>query len=179
MTVEEQFLQLENWRHLLAGGEGKSEVAGDQTLALFRAAYEELEPMYKSVGRSYDDVVSRHPNEPPLFMLFWCTFQGIYPPPELMLTLLDCWNAYGDGVTLEEAFLGKPVQKLGDYKNRLRARSQREMRYDRFVKMTSEGVPAIKAAEWIAEWGFGGSTDPDSVLREMRACAKAGREAEK
>ncbi len=59
----------------------------------------------------------------PLNILFTMIEQGEYPPPELLLMLLDGWKEYlsasGD-LSLEEALIGSPSQGAGNYAARFR-----------------------------------------------------------
>jgi len=57
----------------------------------------------------------------PLSSLMFYTEMGHYPPPELLLGLLDSWETYLQGrgtVSLEEAFLGRPKRRSGTFAKR-------------------------------------------------------------
>lgn len=59
-----------------------------------------------------------HAGKPPLSQLFDYVEAGFYPPPELLLTLLDVWRTYllAEGeLSLEGAFFGKTVQRAGNH----------------------------------------------------------------
>lgn len=64
-----------------------------------------------------------HDSTPPLALLFEYIDAGFYPPPELLLTLLDVWKIYlrsAGSLKLEDAFFGKPIPKGGNYAARSR-----------------------------------------------------------
>jgi len=95
---------------------------------------------------------------------------GFYPPPELLLTLLDCWDTYeagGGSISLEEAFLGKPVQKAGVYAKRSSAKFKKLARQWEFAALLKAGKSRQEAAEAVAEL-FPNGPEPESILREMR-----------
>ena len=54
----------------------------------------------------------------PLISLFYFIEVGLYPPPELLLALLDLYQEYLDGkgkISLEDVFFGPPKKGVGNY----------------------------------------------------------------
>lgn len=115
-------------------------------------------------GRTFD-------GRPPLAELFSYVEAGFYPPPELLLTLLDVWRDYraADGdMELENAFLGPPVPKAGNYA----ARAMKAMKdIGARIRLGSEmdkGMTKADAALMLAE-EFHGSDESIRKLKPFRA----------
>lgn len=84
---------------------------------------------------------------PPLAQLFDYVEAGLYPPPELLLTLWEAWFGYmqAEG-KLENAFFGPPVPKAGNYAARaLAARKKVGVRIALY-----DGIKASKSKKAIA-----------------------------
>lgn len=63
----------------------------------------------------------------PLGVLFGYVDIGLYPPPEVLLALMERYEAYMQakgGMDLEAAFFGKPVQSAGNFAKRSAKRSR-------------------------------------------------------
>lgn len=75
---------------------------------------------------------------------------GSYPPPEFLLTLLDCWKEYLVKGDLDLAFLGPRIQKSGNFAKR----HQKYMRDNWILSQAvclidREGMTLAQAAERI------------------------------
>lgn len=167
-SVDEQWNQVIDWHSFLQ----QDRASEYPVLDGMNEAWEELEPLYQVSGHPIMErgaALSRV-SSTPLSALFYMIDMGFYPPPELLLTLLDCWETYragGGDVSLEEAFLGKPVQKGGVYAKRKSSQFKRMVRQWEFAGLLREGKSRKEAAEIISE-RFGGRPEPESILREMR-----------
>ncbi|WHZ20704.1 MAG: hypothetical protein OJF55_002853 [Rhodanobacteraceae bacterium] len=135
-------------------------------------AWDELQPLYEVNGKC---IVERgadlqRVSSSPLSALFYFVDMGFYPPPELLFALHDCWETYesaGGRTSLEQAFLGKTVQKSGNYAKRQNAKFQRMVMRWNFEKYIQDGLTRTQAAEIISEvWG--GKPEPESILRMFR-----------
>lgn len=116
------------------------------------------------------------PADNPVTAIMYCIDMGFYPTPELMLTMLDCFEQYKTGVCdLETAFFGKPLQKAGKYNQREGQKFRDMIIKFRFSELLSAGETRAKAAEQIAlemetHPRFIGykPIDADSILRMLR-----------
>ena len=135
-------------------------------------AWGALEPMYRLNGKKIikrGEALKNIANSP-LTTFFYFIDMGFYPPPELLLTLSECWTSYeagGGHTSLEQAFLGRSPQKSGNYAKRDRAKFKRmAMRWD-FDDLVRKGSTRLEAAEAVSEL-FGGKPEPESILRMFR-----------
>ena len=104
----------------------------------------------------------------PLSALFFFIDMGFYPPPELLLTLLDTWEYYrasNGEVSLEEAFLGPPVPKAGNHARRKNAQLIAMLKALDMTRLLNEGKTKTEAAEVLAE-RFGGT--PETIMRTVK-----------
>jgi hypothetical protein len=116
--------------------------------------------LYLLRGRTHDDT-------PPLAALFDYATTGHYPPPELLLTLLDAWTTYRESagkVTLEEAFFGKPIPKAGPYAQRAMKQRKDLGAAIQLGEHIDEGKTKNQAVQLIAD-KFGGS---EESLRKIK-----------
>jgi hypothetical protein len=64
----------------------------------------------------------------PVEALIWCCDLGRFPPPELLLSLMDSWWDYvfaNGSKSLEEAFIGVSIRKGGNHARRFSSEMQR------------------------------------------------------
>ena len=168
-SVDEQWKQVGDWfRFLKEADEDEDYDSMDAHLE----AWDALEPIYAYNGKNTVERGEelRRVSGSPLSALFYMIDMGIYPPPELLLTLLDCWNTYSwssGGMSLEEAFLGKPVQKAGNFAKRSRAKHQKVFIEFQFLKEVRAGRSREDAAATVSEM-VGGKPEPESILRMVR-----------
>ncbi|WP_255913202.1 hypothetical protein [Tahibacter harae] len=140
--------------------------------ASLACAWEKLEECYQYDGRTSIQRGSelQRLSETPLSTLFYFIEGGFYPPPELLIVLSDCWHAYvaaAGSLTLEEAFLGKPKKRAGNFASRKKSAFRLfriQITYDQLVRA---GQTPIGAAEAVSAQ-LGGKPDADSILRMMR-----------
>ena len=99
-----------------------------------------------------------------------------YPPPEMLIALVTMFNRYKDAagrLTLEEALLGKPVQRIGSYAAR-KAKFDAELEIGfrlAFLGGKHRGLSDIKAAERAQaemENMRGSCPDAETMLKRMR-----------
>lgn len=112
-------------------------------------------------GRTYK-------KRPPLAELFNYIEAGTYPPPELLLALLDVWYAYlkaGGLMELEDAFFEKPVQKSGNYAKRAAKQRKNIGMGIRAQHYLDQGTTKTKAFEQLAA-DVGG--DADTLKRTVK-----------
>ncbi|MBK8069788.1 MAG: hypothetical protein IPK27_19865 [Rhodanobacteraceae bacterium] len=139
---------------------------------------ESLEHLWQHLQKKQGDVIDREDKvaDSPLSGLFHYIDSGFYPPPELMLSLLECWDEYLTGrgsVSLEEAFFGRPIQKAGNYAKR---KSQRiRNAYARFEveRERKKGRNLTQAAEAVSL--IPGMPDADTIARTLRGFRKSGK----
>lgn len=90
----------------------------------------------------------------PLAALFCYVDMGLYPPPEVLLAAMECFNRYIDAqgeIELEAAFFGKRVQGVGTYAERC-AKRQRDLRIAMDMAIHNrDGRTDDEAAEIIAD----------------------------
>ena len=119
-------------------------------------------------GQTAQLLVSDPPTSNPISTLMHCIDQGVYPPPELLLVLHDCYMEYmGEHSDLETAFFGRPRQRSGNFAKR-RYKSFLDFRVKMtFSKHLKSGSSRAEAAEsTVNEIGL--EKDADSLLRELR-----------
>jgi len=83
---------------------------------------------------------------------------GEYPPPEIMLTILDCWNEYLVNGDMERSFLGPPKPKAGNFAKRLH-------KFRRDVEIESQAVCLLRQ-------------NPDMTLAQVAEQIKKNLETE-
>lgn len=168
ISTEEQWQLVEDWHSFLSS----EQAAGYPVLDGLNEAWKELEPLYQHEGRP---LIGRGPDAPPvsdapLSALFFFIEMGFYPPPELLLTLADCWSVYESSrgaVSLEEAFLGRPRKGAGNYARQKYSSLRQHCLEFEFQQLLNEGKSRTEAAEALAG-KLGGKPDADSILRMMR-----------
>jgi hypothetical protein len=125
---------IEEWRRWLTGEANASPKAlsGDDA----RRA-KQLEVLWQAVTacHEYPPLFLRdlqaQTSLPPLALLFLHVGFGLYPPPELLLTLNDAFDKYMDGcgkVDLESVFFGNLKTRVGNYAGRRFARGEKAKR---------------------------------------------------
>lgn len=91
---------------------------------------------------------------PPLAEMFSYIEEGFYPPPELLLTLLHVWRDYKEAagnMRLEDAFLGQPKTKSGNYAARALKQRKDIGRGIRVGSYLDKGMSKQKAIELLAD----------------------------
>ncbi len=121
-------------------------------------------------GREGREIIDKLPDVPVLMHIRSYVNECRYPPPELLLSFLDCLNSYLDSdgaVSLEEAFFGctdrhpfakskkfKTKKRVGEYAFRLR-------------ELQRVGMSREEAADKVA-WEHGkGEFKGDTIIREI------------
>lgn len=167
-SIAEQWQQIDDWHRFL-----EDDKASDYpVLDGLNYAWEQVEPDYRVAGKSVIERGQdlRKVSETPLATLFYFIEMGMYPPPELLLALNDCWITYtanGGSISLEEAFIGKPKKGAGNYASRKRARFRKmKIQWD-FAGFLGQGATRTQAAEALSQL-LGGKPDADSILRMCR-----------
>lgn len=168
-SVDEQWSQVDHWYQFLKEADADPEYDGMNSLL---EAWDALEPIHVGVGWMKPDRGEelRNQSDAPLSALFSFIEMGMYPPPELLLALLDCWDVYmhNQGTTsLEVAFLGKPIQKAGPYAQRTKARRAKSFMQLCFAMEVRKGKTRDEAAAVVSEM-TGGRVDVDYVKRLVR-----------
>jgi len=103
MSVAEQWQRIAGWQ--VCDGFSPSVELDDAWKRLEMTYGETLVPRGAKLSRLSDS---------PLAALFFLTEMGLYPPPELLLGLRECWTTYLNGageISLEEAFLGATTRR--------------------------------------------------------------------
>jgi hypothetical protein len=164
------------WRHVRNAREKLLDCANYPVLDSLEEAWLGLESVYGSImagGKEYNVVDRRdleRTSEGPLTTLMFMTEMGIYPPPELLLGLLDSWRDYLEACgekTLEEVFLGRPRRKAGNYAKRDGKKWTQRVLAGEFAKLVERGSTQAAAAEEITV-RYGLRMDPESFIRMAR-----------
>lgn len=167
MQPMEQWQCVQEWYEYLEAERGGERPVVDA----LNEAWDSLEPLYQCEGvPCVKRGAASSASENPLSSLFYYIEMGFYPPPELMLALADAWSVYRAGcgaVTLEEAFLGRSVQKAGNYAKRDQAKLKKMRIRWEFAALLRNGRSRQEAAEEISNL-FHGRPDADSILRDLR-----------
>ena len=109
----------------------------------------------------------------PLEALIFCIRDGRYPPPEILLSAEECWSEYlqaGGTLTLEEAFIGKPVRNAGNFAARSHANNRKLSLAILLLAISREqkGI-SPKAARDFAVKKFGLAMEKDTLYRIARS----------
>jgi len=149
----------------------------DPIMADFRAAWAQLPERDRKMAETlFRPARKRTDATAPLNLLFHCIDVGLYPPPEVLLALHQCWRDYLDGagkVTLETAFIGRPRQRVGSFAARS-ARSSALYKVKReFALLLGAGLSRAKAAEHLHRSGAT-KVEPETLLRSLRGYPAKG-----
>lgn len=144
------------------------------SLALLESSWQLLERFYgRDIGRAEKPRLA----DTPLAAFFYCVDMGFYPPPEIMLALMDAYDVYqasrGD-LSLEEVFFGPPRRKAGGYARRKAEKMQRMFWGIDIDSLRRKGHSKAEAAEIVAE-KYRGMFEPETIARRalMPAFKKA------
>lgn len=179
-SIEEQWKQVADWHRFMQEADADPEY---DSMDSYLEAWDAIEPLYDFHGRSLVSRGAELEKEAgsPLAALFAIIEWGNYPPPELLLALKDCWDTYmhNDGtMSLETAFLGKPVQKAGPYSQRTNARRRKAFIQLQFAREIQDGKTRDEAAIAVSEM-IGGRLDVDSIKRMARMPLTGKRKVQK
>lgn len=89
----------------------------------------------------------------PLSSVMYHIDSGFYPPPELMLALVDAWSEYQQAAgrrTLEECFLDSPKRKVGNDASQHKTKITNAYLFFTMQTLIKEGATQIAAAESVA-----------------------------
>jgi len=175
-TLEQQWQSVQEWYQYL-----QDEKESDRPVVeSFNEAWTQLAPLYEFQGKCVIERGSESVRvaDAPLAALFYHIESGFYPPPELLLALLDAWQSYrncGGHVSLEEAFLGPPKPKSGNYAKRKLARLNKMQMTWEMTKLLREGKTRIEAAECIADESRrrGFEVEPETIVRTIKPFSRA------
>ena len=95
---------------------------------------------------------------------------GCYPSPDLMLYLSACFKNYMNakgGLSLEEAFIGPPVQRIGNYSSRRERFLKRFLFKCAIEYKDNKGRSQYDIADEFVERYFL-DVDPASLVRAYR-----------
>ncbi|GLQ98338.1 hypothetical protein [Dyella mobilis] len=153
LTVEQQLQRLNDWQRAIDDRPKPSSATSRERFVDQWDALESADPSIKA-NAGYLLRGSTHNNKPPLAQLFEYVEEGFYPPPDLLLTVLDVWNTYrqaaGD-VELEEAFFGKPKPKAGSYARREMKKWRDAGAAFQLGELMAEGKTKDQASEIISD----------------------------
>lgn len=167
-SLEEQWQQVANWHELLEHERKDAESPYNG----FNAAWDVILSEGHTVNERGQNLSATAPT--PIETLSYMLEMGFYPPPELLMAIIDCFDAYmanGGRITLEEAFFGRPMKSAGNYAKRRSSRSRNLALKMEFIGFLSEGHSRIEAAEKVSVL-LDGRVDADSILRMMRGVGK-------
>lgn len=131
-----------------------------------------LETSWNVLERSGDAIDRDEPRaaDTPLDALHYHIDTGFYPPPELLLALMDAYDVYcaaqGD-LSLEEVFFGPPRRKAGGHAKRKGEKMRRIFWGFDLHTLMKKGHSKAKAAELVAE-KYRGMYEPETIARRAR-----------
>lgn len=149
----------------------------------------ELEQAWQSLEQQYG-VVDRNdePAEEPFAAIMYFLEFGFYPPPELMLWMLDAWDQYlYHDKTMEQAFLGPAKQKAGGYSTKHQKQIALMVQAFEFTTLVHEDTSGKRisekkynAAQKIVD-KYGLNITPANLIRKLgsRPIAKAAKAVSK
>lgn len=176
LTVEQQLKRMSEWLEAIESRPAISSATSPEILA---DCWETLETSpHVQANKSYLERGRTRGDMPPLAALFEYAAAGYYPPPELLLTLVDAWQRYTEStndLTLEEAFFGKPVPKAGNYAKRAMKKRKDLGAAFQIGEYQSQGKTKAEAVKLIAK-KFGGS---EESLKKINPIPPLDSESEK
>jgi hypothetical protein len=144
-------------------------------------ALHSLEQSWEVLDEFYGGIVKRAGAErtgsTPFDDVMFHIEMGFYPPPELMLAVLDSYRTYLQGagaLTMEDCFFGRPRRKAGGHAQQQMTRARYILWGIEMDGLQEEGHTKIRAAEIISE-RFGGKPDPESIVRLVNKNYPFGR----
>ena len=172
-TVAQQLQRMSAWREAVANRPTSSSHSSEFLVDCWDAM-EAASPNIQA-NKNYLLRDRTHNDMPPLAQFFDYVDNGLYPPPELLFTLLDAWRTYaesGGDVPLENAFFGKPVQKAGNYAARaMKKRKDTGAAFELGIHMSQKNSKETAAA-MIAE-KYGGSEASIGKIKPILPVADA------
>lgn len=149
-------------------------------LAGLESTWKLIESDFPLLGKDRED----SDYESPVSRFMYCVDMGFYPPPEIMLSLLHCFQlyyAYQGGKSLDEIFFGTPHKKKSSHA----FSKSRTLRYSvfRFFYATENktfmgkelsGMSLVERAEEYLKLDAQGGRDkdPETFLRGYRRWLK-------
>lgn len=112
-------------------------------------------------------------SESPLNAFMYMVDMGFYPPPEVLLSLLDCFKYYFDakgGLPLEHIFFGKPEKGIGNHSAQ-KARKEHLTFLHFSIAIDTENKSQYQIAEYVIDH-LKLKDDPESLLRQYRRFKK-------
>lgn len=170
------FTVFNTWAHVKELRERQRDCEDYPVLSALEEDWAKLEPEYDGFDLNRDDLSSI--SESPIGALRYMVEMGVYPPPELLLALVDCFNFYDSGsgvVELEEIFYGPRKRGVGNHAARFKKKLD-FMGFGMELHTASiKGVSAIKAAEgYVLKHGL--DVDPESLLRSFRRWCESNKQ---
>lgn len=139
-----------------------------------------FEAEWQQMSQHYAGIVDREQLEEwgdhPISALFNLVDDGLFPPPELLLTMTEMFTAYMAGrgkLSLEEAFFGPTKRKAGNFAQRFAIQGDRFMWGLKLLQLMRQGgYSKGRAAEILAEQ-LGGNVEPETIARVANIPKKA------
>ncbi len=180
--TEKGFTVFNTWEHVAELRKQQRDCDDYPVLAGLEEDWAKLEPGYKGFNLNRDDLSSI--SESPIGALCYLAEMGVYPPPELLLALVNCFQLYesGDGVVeLEEIFYGARKRSIGNHSAREKKELDLLTLHLFFRSNRRKGLSEIQIAEnYVIRNSL--DIDPESLLRSYRrrctASSKEQRERE-
>jgi hypothetical protein len=135
-------------------------------LASLEDSWEVLNEFYGGIIRRADEECAA---KTPFEALVFHVEMGFYPPPELLLSLLDAYQTYLDAagkLTLEEVLFERPKRKAGGHAQRYVRRMKMVYMANKIHQLVQRGETKMRAAESVSN-DFGGTPDADSIIRML------------
>jgi hypothetical protein len=152
--------QVSYWRERLENADEYPVLSG------LESCWSDIDSQSKFIERNEDDQIADNP----FAAFFYYVDAGCYPPPEILLAMLEAFEVYcgvrGD-ISLEEVFFGPPVKRAGNYAAKHDSKMNKIKVHFKFLKLLHEGKSRTEAAEIISN-ELDGKPEPESILRSMR-----------
>ncbi|PMJ97871.1 hypothetical protein BCU12_22015 [Vibrio sp. 10N.261.55.A7] len=139
----------------------------------------ELEEAWQLINDTYYEGLDLDADRPivsedPLGKLAFFMEFDLYPPPELLMQIVNVYQSYiaqEGSVNLEESFYGKPIKGLGNYSGR-KSKSEDVKFLDVMLQIESvtQNVKTKSQIEIAEEYllNKGSDEDPEHLLRKLR-----------
>ncbi len=123
-------------------------------------------------GRDVEQWLDKFGDAEPLAAFFMLIDRGVYPPPDVLLILLDAWGVYIESKgkkSLEECFFGPAVPHAGNYSERLSARLRKlAIAFEVTNRVEKQEIPIAKASRDVLSDHPHLDIDPETAAKYTR-----------
>lgn len=176
ITLDEQWQNIESWYQYLCR---ELDPERDAWLLGLVEQWQAAESFHAAKGKRMKRGAALRgagPMQAPMFRFIQMISSGVYPPPELLLGLESCFQAYlagGGELAFEETYFGPVVRGAGNFSRRYASTLYNESVPKLVALMMSKGFKRSDAAEWLATNIYDGKPSAESLTRMTHGVSPA------